>query len=133
MEIRFARVWVQVVPSRWAEPFGLVAVEAMMRGTAVVASAMGGLCEIVEHGRTGFLVPPNDPHTLAGKLLEVLSDRTKAEAMGALGREVAELKFSLARQSQQFVSVYQQMVAGMPAAVPSDEGKLQQALRRNRI
>lgn len=133
LERRFAQAWVQVVPSRWAEPFGLVAVEAMMRGTAVVASSMGGLREIVQDGETGFLVPPNDPRTLAEKLVTVLSDRTKAESMGWSGREVAETRFSLARQCDQFVSLYQQMVLGTSALLPAQEGQLWQGVRRNGI
>jgi glycosyltransferase involved in cell wall biosynthesis len=131
METRFAQAWVQVVPSRWAEPFGLVAVEAMMRGTAVVASSMGGLCEIVEHGQTGFLVPPNDPHSLAEKLLAVLRDRMKAEAMGKSGRNIAEARFSLARQCHQFLSIYQQMLSGTSVAFPAHERMPKQALGRN--
>lgn len=131
MESRFAQAWVQVVPSRWAEPFGLVAVEAMMRRTAVVASSKGGLCEIVEHGRTGFLVPPDDPPTLAAKLIEVLQDRTKAEAMGDSGRDIAEARFSLARQCHQFISIYQQMVSKNRSSCLDKEEKLWQPLRKN--
>jgi glycosyltransferase involved in cell wall biosynthesis len=133
METKLAPAWVQVVPSRWAEPFGLVAVEAMMRGTAVVASSTGGLAEIVEQGKTGFLVPPNDAETLAENLLAVLRDRTRAEAMGQAGRDRAEARFSLARQCEQFLSLYQQMVSGAPVAVSAKAGTPMQALRRNGI
>jgi glycosyltransferase involved in cell wall biosynthesis len=133
METRFASAWVQVVPSRWAEPFGLVAIEAMMRGTAVVASSMGGLCEIVEHGGTGFLVPPNDPQSLADKLMEVLRDRMKAEAMGKSGRDIAEARFSLTRQCNQFLSIYQQMLSGTSVGFSAKEGIPSQAVGRNGI
>ena len=118
MDARFAQAWVQVVPSLWAEPFGLVAIEAMMRGTAVIASSMGGLGEIVEHGKTGFLVPPNDPHALAENLAELLSDRTKAESMGRSGRDVAEARFSLTRQCEQFTTIYQEMLERAATAFP---------------
>ncbi|MEO2034331.1 MAG: glycosyltransferase family 4 protein, partial [Planctomycetaceae bacterium] len=53
-------VWVQAVPSKCREGFGLVAAEAMMRGTTVVASNAGGLAEVVDGGQTGSLVPPGD-------------------------------------------------------------------------
>lgn len=89
-----AGAWVQCVPSRWAEPFGMVAAEAMMRGTAVVASRCGGLTEIVQDGRTGILVPPGDAEALAEALLRLLGNRELAEQMGRAGREVALARFS---------------------------------------
>jgi len=89
LERHFASAWVQAVPSRFAEAFGLVAVEAMMRGTAVVASAADGLMEVVEDGQTGVLVPPGDVNGLAEALLALLRDRELAERMGKTGREVA--------------------------------------------
>jgi len=131
IETRFAQAWVQVVPSRWAEPFGFVAVEAMMRGTAVVASSTGGLGEIVEHGKTGFLVPPNDPQELAKRLVEVLSDRAKAERMGQSGRRMAVARFSLARQCDQFIALYQHMVQSTSGGVPVSKHTALQGLGRN--
>lgn len=56
--------WASLVPSLWAEPFGLVAVEAITRGVPVVASASGGLGEIVEPGLSGLLFPNNDQSAL---------------------------------------------------------------------
>lgn len=112
LEERSKTAWVQAVPSRWAEPFGLVAAEAMMQGRAVVASATGGLQEIVEHGRTGFLIPPDDPEALAEKLSALLLDRSLAETMGEAARGVARIRFSLSRQVDEFVAVYEQLVAG---------------------
>jgi len=107
MELYFAAAWVQVVPSRWAEPFGLVAAEAMMRGTAVVASATGGLVEIVRDGQTGFLVPPGDIDALTEALLHLLRDRELAERMGGIGREVALAHFSQAICVDRFIQLYQ--------------------------
>ncbi len=81
--------WVQVIPSRWAEPFGIVAAEAMMRGTAVVATDAGGLAELVHHELTGLRVPPGNVDTLAVALSSVLGDRGLAERFGTAAREVA--------------------------------------------
>jgi glycosyltransferase involved in cell wall biosynthesis len=106
LERSLAPAWVQAVPSRWEEPFGLVAVEAMMRGTAVVASASGGLLEIVRHGESGLLVPPSDPAALAEALSLLLQDRSLAERMGRSGREVALTQFSLASSADRFVQLY---------------------------
>jgi glycosyltransferase involved in cell wall biosynthesis len=111
LEERSKTAWVQAVPSRWAEPFGLVAAEAMMQGRAVVASATGGLPEIVEHGHTGFLVPPDNLEALAEKLLVLLQDRRLAETMGEAAQRVAMSRFSLARQVDEFVGIYEQLVA----------------------
>lgn len=86
--------WVHAVPSRCLEGFGLAAAEAMMRGTAVVASRAGGLAEIVDDGETGFLVPPSDPAALAGALLRLLRDRPLAEQFGQSGRLRAQRDFA---------------------------------------
>lgn len=118
LEKRGREAWVQVVPSRWAEPFGLVAAEAMMRGTAVVASATGGLAEIVEQGCTGFLVPPDNSEALAEKLLVLLQDRRLAETMGEAAQRVAISRFSLARQVDEFVGIYEQLVVRPSMVVP---------------
>ena len=64
---------VVLVPSR-SESFGLVALEAAACGTPVVANAVGGLLTIVEHGRTGFLVPDRQPEIFARHIANVLDD-----------------------------------------------------------
>jgi len=107
VERLFDGAWVQVVPSRWAEPFGLVAAEAMMRGTAVVASAFGGLNEIVKDSKTGFLVPPGSVSALSEALLNILQDRDLAEQMGRAGREVATLHFNEEKYVDRLVQLYQ--------------------------
>jgi len=78
-----------VVPSVWAEPFGMVAVEAMACARPVVAANHGGLAHIVAEGRTGFLVQPGDPEALAAKLEVLLTDRALRETMGREARRRA--------------------------------------------
>ncbi|MDA1234609.1 MAG: glycosyltransferase family 4 protein [Acidobacteria bacterium] len=68
-----SRAWAAVVPSLWAEPHGLVAVEAIVRGTPVICSASGGLGEIVEDGVSGLKFPNNDEEALLHCLRQVAS------------------------------------------------------------
>jgi D-inositol-3-phosphate glycosyltransferase len=79
---------VVLVPSR-SESFGLVALEASACGIPVVASAVGGLLTLVDHGDTGFLVPGRDPLTFARHVDALLADPPAAAAMGARGAERA--------------------------------------------
>jgi glycosyltransferase involved in cell wall biosynthesis len=67
--------WALVAPSLWAEPFGLVALEAIVRGIPVIASANGGLGETVENGVTGLLFPNGDEEALLQQLHAVASGR----------------------------------------------------------
>ena len=110
LESLFAQAWVQVIPSRWAEPFGLVAAEAQMRGTAVIASNIGGLAEIVRHGQTGFLVPPDNTDVLAENLLTILQDKQLAERFGKLGRTIAIKHFSEDIFVNKFLDLYHQLL-----------------------
>ncbi len=93
LEALAAEAWVQVVPSVWAEPFGLVTAEAAMRGTAVVATNIGGSAEIVVDGQTGLLTPPRDVDRLAAALQRLLADRGLAETLGAAARERALVEY----------------------------------------
>jgi glycosyltransferase involved in cell wall biosynthesis len=84
-----------VVPSDAPEPFGLVAIEAFARGRPVVASAAGGLLDIVEDGRTGWLFTPRDAEQLA----RVLGSLTAADvvAAGTRARAAYEQRYTTAR------------------------------------
>lgn len=113
LEHRLGAAWVQAVPSTYEEPFPNVAVEAMMRGTAVVATSVGGSTEIVREARTGYLVPPGDPAALADGLLKVLRNQAEAEAMGAAGRVVALEEFHQSRMVEQFLGAYEE-IRGLP-------------------
>jgi len=110
MEGHFLGAWVQAVPSVWAEPFGIVALEAMMQGRAVVASGSGGLAEIVRDGETGFQVSPGDVGSLADALGRLLQNRNLAEKMGKAGREVAVTHFSEAAFAENFLRLYYRLV-----------------------
>ena len=82
-----------VMPSFW-EGLPLALVHAMGAGLPVVASAVGGIPEVVVPGETGLLVPPADPGALAAALNRVLGDRDTARRMGLAGRRRVEGHFS---------------------------------------
>ncbi|MEU3464077.1 glycogen synthase [Streptomyces sp. NPDC006733] len=100
-----------VCPSVY-EPLGIVNLEAMACGTAVVASAVGGIPEVVEHGRTGLLVPYEeaDPRgfeaALAAAVNEVVTDGPRARAMGEAGRRRAVTEFGWDAVARRTVEVY---------------------------
>jgi D-inositol-3-phosphate glycosyltransferase len=84
----YAAADVVVVPSLY-ESFGLVALEAMACGAAVVASDVGGLSLTVEHGRSGVLVPPRQPGALARAIGPILTNAAWQAALGRGAREQA--------------------------------------------
>jgi glycosyltransferase involved in cell wall biosynthesis len=83
---RYDRAAVVVCPSR-REGFGLACAEAMAHGRPVVASAVGGLQDLVADGETGILVPPRDPRALREALERLLADPELRRRLGAAGRE----------------------------------------------
>lgn len=100
-----------LVPSRWNEPFGLIALEAAQMARPVVAAADGGLAEIVVDGQTGFLVPPEDVSALAESTAKLLRDPALAARLGRAGRKHAATHFGLDRQAEAIVKLYQDALA----------------------
>ncbi len=98
--------WVQVVPSLWDEPFGIVAIEAMARGTAVIASSSGGLSEIVDDGTDGYLLPPGDAEALSEKLTALLTDKRLAACMSAAAKRAASERFGEDAFLRQLFRIY---------------------------
>jgi alpha-maltose-1-phosphate synthase len=103
-----------VCPSVY-EPLGIVNLEAMACGTAVVASDVGGIPEVVDHGRTGLLVHYDENAIqefrsgLAAAVNELLGDPGRTEAMGAAGRERAEREFAWQQAAVRTVEIYRSL------------------------
>jgi glycogen synthase len=92
------------------EPFGLINLEAMACETAVVASAVGGILEVVEDGRTGLLVPPGRPDALADALNRLLADPGLARTMGQAGRRRVEAHFAWVAIAERTEQVYRDAI-----------------------
>ena len=93
------------------EPFGIINLEAMACETPVVASAVGGITEVVVDGETGFLVEPGNSCMLSRALRELLSNEGLAQAMGKAGRQRVERLFSWDSIARQALGLYKELAA----------------------
>ena len=98
-----------VLPSRW-EGLPNVLLEAMAAGKPVVATAVGGIPELVVQGVTGVLVPPQDTLALADAIKGLLSDEKRALAMGSAGRQRVQQCFSMDAMISKTEALYQELL-----------------------
>jgi len=113
-----ARVF--VCPSIY-EPFGIINLEAMACRTPVVASAVGGILEVVVHEETGLLVEPANPQKIADAVNRLLKDPATARRFGRNGRERVEELFSWDRIADQTKKLYEKLVWGADAMLKKQQ------------
>src|SRR5213079_660414 len=101
----YARAAVVACPSR-REGFGVACLEAMAHARPVVATAVGGLRDLVVDGETGLVVPPRDPAALRAVLERLLGDRELRRSLGAAARERARESFSWAGVTDATLAAY---------------------------
>jgi glycosyltransferase involved in cell wall biosynthesis len=99
---------VYVLPSRF-EAVSASIIEAMFAGLPVVATNVGGVRDVVVHGETGLLVPPEDPAALARAVRGLLEDPTRRQQMGRAGRARAVERFTAASMAAQYEAVYAEL------------------------
>ena len=92
--------------SRWEEVFGFVIAEAMVARKPVVATRVGGIPELIEDRRTGFLVERGDSAAMAEKILALLDDPNLRRSMGEAGRLVAETRFDVRKNVTEVLRLY---------------------------
>ena len=85
--------------------------EAAACGVPAVATAVGGVPELIQHGVTGLLAPPNDPEAFATALQQLLGDSALAAAMGLAARRRAEERFSLEHQVEALLELWREVIA----------------------
>jgi glycosyltransferase involved in cell wall biosynthesis len=103
------RCAIGVVPSVWAEPFGIVVIEAMAAGRPVIASRSGGIAEIIEDGVSGVLVEPADAEALAAALRRLIDDPAERRRLGAAAQQRAQ-RYSSANVIPQIEAIYARVV-----------------------
>jgi glycosyltransferase involved in cell wall biosynthesis len=107
----FRQCRVFVLPSRY-EPFGIVNLEAMAAGKAVIATDVGGVAEVVRSGETGLLVAPQDnPAALAAACMDLLADPARTAALGAAGRREAA-RYDWPRIAGRYLDLYSALGGG---------------------
>jgi glycosyltransferase involved in cell wall biosynthesis len=110
-----------VVPSQCYENFPRTIAEAFAKGTPVIASNLGAMAAIVDHGRTGLLFEPGDPDDLVAKLHRVLGDPLKLAQMRQEARQEFEMNFSVESNYKALMGIYQKSLDG--SRQPGPEGR----------
>lgn len=118
-----------VVCVPWYEPFGMVPLEAMACGRAVVSAAVGGLTDTIVHDVTGVHVPPRQPERLAATLRELLARPAMVEAYGIAGRDRAVACYRWSRIAESTAAVYRRVVQEQTVEETAEEATVSRIAR----
>jgi glycogen synthase len=99
-----------------AESFGNVFAEALASGLPIVASQVGGIPDLVEHGHNGLLVSPGDPHALAQAIRYLADDPQLRSEMSSRNRAKAVTTLEWAQVTKRYLSIYEAVMHQLPAA-----------------
>ena len=125
----FERCLFSVVPSIWEEPFGLVVLEAMAAGKPVVASAIGGITDIVTDGVDGLLAQPGRAESFAAAIRRLLENREERESMGSAAAQTAR-RYAPETMLDEIEALYREVMDGARAAEPGAPSSGQTGERR---
>jgi glycosyltransferase involved in cell wall biosynthesis len=104
------------ITTPWYEPFGITPLESMACGTPVIGSNVGGIKYSVVNGKTGYLVPPNDPSALANKIRALISNPVLLKNMKLNAIKRVNSNFTWAKVAKMVDSMYDKLL--MPAEAP---------------
>ncbi|MBX3439155.1 MAG: glycosyltransferase [Planctomycetaceae bacterium] len=111
------------VSSSRTEGVSLTLLEAAAVGLPIVTTSVGGNPEVVEDGRTGFLVPPQQPSTLARAIIRMCHSRDHWAEMGRNGRRRVEKHFEIGRMVREYEALYEQLLSRQKSVVASSYGE----------
>lgn len=106
----FANALATIVPSRISEAFGLVALESFAAGTPVIGTRLPGLEDLIEPGKTGWLVPPENPAELARALREAWQNAANCRRLGEQGCRFAQ-NFDWSVVARRHIELYEELLA----------------------
>ncbi len=99
-----------LVPSVWDEPFGLVAIEGMAAGCLVIGSDIGGLKEVIDPGKTGYLFPPGDSRQLADTITYSITHPQETKEIIRRAQETALQRYSFAKMLESIQQILLQVI-----------------------
>ena len=97
-----------IFPSLWAEPFGIVGIEAMARGVPVVGFNVGGVRDWLEDEKTGYLVGRNDTAAMSNRVKVLLDDSELRKRMGLAGMEKVRREFGREKHLERLLALYRE-------------------------
>lgn len=109
------------VTTPWYEPFGITPIEAMACGTPVVGSEVGGVKFTVKHGETGYLVPPNDPETLADRLAHLFHQPQLISLFGRQAIRRSQEHFTWQKVTSAVAALYEEVLSGRSIAAETTQ------------
>ncbi len=93
-----------------AETFGLVIIEAMTCGKAVVSTNAGGIPELVREDETGYIVPIGDDEAMAKRIISLINEPDQLRKMGERAAQISKNEYGLERMSREYLSLYQEVI-----------------------
>jgi glycosyltransferase involved in cell wall biosynthesis len=107
-------------PTEYREGVPRALLEAALAGRPIVATRMPGCIDVIEDGRSGYLVPPRSPDALAARILDLVGDQSSARAMGRAAADLVRREFGLKLTVARYIGLYRTLLAREPPMMSAD-------------